>query len=333
MHVLLTVDVEFSAGGHWDNPALPPVTDRNVWCEIDGVSHGLGLLLRTLDAAGLKATFFVEAVHAAMLGHEPMRRAVEAIVAAGQGAEIHAHPMWLAGAGGARPDGAPNDECAKCSDATLARIIEISRAAFAAWGAPPPTAFRSGGLSAGPELYRALAAAGLRVASNVGLAANPPTDESLHRRSGRFEVAGVVEVPVASYASIDPRPQVSTRLATIAATGFREMTALIEQAAEAGLEDFVILTHPFEFVKAADAQMTDLRPNRLVQRRLARLAEWLAARADRFPTARFADRAPAWISEPERPEAHLSAPASAAILRAVENALDGQDNRTTIPAD
>ncbi|MBI1393769.1 MAG: hypothetical protein GC152_13610 [Alphaproteobacteria bacterium] len=331
MYVHLTVDTEFSAGGHWDNPALPPVTQRNVWCEVDGVSHGLGFILDAFACRGLKATYFVEAVHTAMLGVDDMRPAVEAICAAGQGLEIHAHPMWLAGMDGGRPAAAPNDECAACTGAELDRMLEISFAAFAAWGAPAPTAFRSGGLSAARNVYAALRRAGIGVASNVGLGVKPPADASLQRSTGRLLVDGVVEQPVTTYATIDPRPNVGQRIVTTTATGFREMTALMEQAEAAGLEDFVILTHPFEFVKADNAQMTGMKPNARIQKRLARLAEWLADRRDRFPTTTFAARADAWRQTPETPEIRLAAPPGAAIVRAVENAIDGRNGRTVIP--
>jgi hypothetical protein len=84
INVYITVDTEFSAGGHFHNSAKVPITDRSVYREIGGQSHGLGFMLKTLKETGLKATFFVEGAHTYLLGFEEMRRPVQEILEAGQ---------------------------------------------------------------------------------------------------------------------------------------------------------------------------------------------------------------------------------------------------------
>ncbi len=327
MFVHLTVDTEFSAGGVWRDKSRAPVTDANVWCDVDGESQGLGFMLAELKRSGLTATFFVEAVHIDMLGEEAMRPAVEAIMADGHGVELHAHPMWLAGADGWDEKNPPHDDCADCSPEDLARMIAIGRRAFASWGAPPPTAFRAGGLSAGEGVYRALADAGIGVASNVGLGVKAPREHRLRRSTGRLLVEGVVEAPVTSFRAIDPRPGASVRLAAVRGAGFGELTAVIEAAAANGVEDFIILAHPFDFVLADDPELKGIRINHAVQRRFSRLCAWLAARRDRFPTTTFAERAPHWTAAPEAPDVALRAPAPASLKRMAESAIEGPDRR------
>lgn len=321
MDVLLTIDTEFSAGGMWANPALGPVTDAAVWGYVDGISHGLGFVLRALADHGLGATFFTETIHTAALGPELMRPAVAAMRAAGQDVQVHAHPMWLALVDGRADRRAPNDQCARCDAATVARLMQISHRAFADWGLPPAVAFRSGNLSAGSALSAGLAQAGIAVTSNIGVAYNPAVEVALHRQNGRLQVGGLPEVPVTSFRSLDPRgPRL--RPLTIAACGHAEMVAIIEAAERAGLPEVVILTHPFEFVQAADYRLSRLQPNRLTQDRLLRLCAWLAARRERFSTPHFAERVASWQAQPTWPEAQLRAPLWPALRRIVENVLN-----------
>jgi len=71
--VCLTFDVEFTIGGAFSDPAnKQPVSERSVFCDVDGESQGLGFILNTLSKHKLTATFFVEALNFHYFGDSPM---------------------------------------------------------------------------------------------------------------------------------------------------------------------------------------------------------------------------------------------------------------------
>ncbi|MCI4662719.1 MAG: hypothetical protein MRY63_12975 [Neomegalonema sp.] len=319
MDIHITVDTEFSAGGYWEDPTLKPVVEDMVWCPVAAENQGLGFMLRVLAQHGLTATFFVETVHTVMLGTDPMKPIIAALLEADQDVQIHAHPMWLAGADGEHPGTTPNDDCAACSAEELDRILAISLASFEAWDAPTPIAFRSGKLSAAPHIYDALHRARIPIASNVGYGHMPAEDRRLQVYNGRTRIRDVVEVPVFSYQAFDPRPSENTRILTTSSTNFSETRALILEAEKAGLDELILLTHPFEFVKFDGNQYENARTNRVIQRRFERLCAWLDAERERFPVRSFAQMAPEWINAPAQRDVALSAPSHASAMRIIEN--------------
>src|SRR4051812_44146134 len=95
--VCITVDAEFSIGGAFADPVhRRPVGSEHVLCVANGEENGLGFLLDTFRRYGTEATFFVEALNTAYSGDAPMGRIVERILEAGQDAQLHLHPCWLA---------------------------------------------------------------------------------------------------------------------------------------------------------------------------------------------------------------------------------------------
>src|SRR5579863_4918117 len=179
-HVLITIDTEFSAGGCFDHPRRSgPITDQAVFCRINGKSHGLGFLLATFARFDIKATFFVEAAHTLMLGFEPMRPAVDAILQAGHDVQLHIHPMWLDAPVNSNPGAPRNDSMANLDDVSCAQVIESGLAAFTAWGAPRPIAFRAGNLQMGRGTYRVLREREIPISSSIGVAIDHPREREL----------------------------------------------------------------------------------------------------------------------------------------------------------
>ena len=86
--VFITIDTEFSIGGAFVDPLNNgPIGAQNVLCEVHGRSEGLGFMLETFRAHGIRATFFTEAQQTAFFGDRPMGELVQRIAAAGSSAD------------------------------------------------------------------------------------------------------------------------------------------------------------------------------------------------------------------------------------------------------
>ncbi len=317
----ITIDTEFSIGGAFADPERRrPIGEANVTCPVDGREQGLGFLLDTFAATGVRATFFVEALQTAWFGDDPMGRVVERVVDAEQDVQLHLHPCWTAFRAAdwrARlAGGDPDDRCDGRDPAELQRLIEDGAAALQRMGAPRPIALRTGNLRADRTVYRAMRVAGLTVASNIGLGLNRPADPALRLRGGRRRIEGVLEAPVLTYAQgLGGRD----RLLTTTSTSWRETEHLLWAARAAKVETLVLLTHPVEFIKGDRLDPARQRTNRVNQRRLERLCAFLAAHRDEFDAPSFAEAAPGWLAAAEAAEPQLATPLWPAVGRAVEN--------------
>ena len=326
--VSLTVDVEFSIGGAFADPeACVPVGLAHVDCSAEGEDHGLPFLLRILGRHGFQATFFVETAQTAWFGDAPMASVVRRLLEAGQDVQLHLHPCW---SWFRDPDwrerlrrAAPLDDCAALQPSELAESMREGAEALIRWGAPRPVAFRAGGLKAGLNVHRAMKLAGIGLGSNVGLGYAAPRDpELLTLASGvREPVEGVRETPVTSYLAPRHSGSPGRRLMTVTGASFGEMRGLLEQAAALGISPVTILTHPFEFVKAAPPGFPGVRPNRLNKARLRRLCAYLAARPDLYRVTSFAQGDSRWRTQAAADPALRVSPA-AALGRLAANALN-----------
>ena len=321
--VHITIDTEFSAGGYFSNPdTCVPVTDQAVFCNVDGRSHGLGFLLQTFAEFRIRGTFFIEAAHTLMLGSDPMRPAVDAILAAGHDVQLHIHPMWLAAEGGRRPIAPVADSIGSLDEDTCKRLIECGQKAFRTWGAPAPLAFRAGNLDMGRAAYRALKACGIRISSSIGIAIHAPSDAGLWIESGRRRIEGVMEIPVLAYADLTLGDRRHMKNLTVTGCGSREVCAVLRAAETRGLEDAVLLTHPFEFIKQSRFRPSRLTGNRINQHRLQHLCQFLASSDGTFRSATFADMAERWLQHDAESGLPLFVPFSAALMRVIENKLN-----------
>ncbi len=319
--VAITIDTEFSIGGAFADPERrQPVGEANVTCPVGGREQGLGFLLETFARHGTRATFFVEALHTAWFGDEPMGKLVRRMLAAGQDVQLHLHPCWTAFRD---PDwrsrlggGDPDDNCDGRDVADLEALIGDGMAALQRMGAPRPVALRTGNLRADRNVYHAMRRRGLALASNVGLGLNRPADPALQLHGGRHRIDGVLEVPVLTYRQLALGAE---RLFTTTATSTAETESLLWAAREAGVQTVVLLTHPFEFIKGDRLEPSRQRVNRINQRRLARLCAFLAEHDDQFESVSFAEAGPGWLLAPDEPEPRLHAPLLPVLGRMVEN--------------
>jgi hypothetical protein len=237
------------------------------------------------------ATFFVETRQRQFFRSDPMAPLARRIADAGHEVQLHVHPCWDVFRHADWPERARiaprQDDFAGRDEASTLAMLRSGQGAFADWGLAPPQVFRSGCLQHDAALYRALATAGIPYSSNIGLAVYNSGEAQFQLRAGRHLLYGVLELPVLSFTDWRLwRPHLKTL--TISGASFAETVTLLELARCAGLEQVVILTHPFEYVQSGSVDFSRLRRHAVNQRRLARLCAWLADHRDRFPTSGMA---------------------------------------------
>lgn len=326
--VFITIDTEFSIGGAFVDPLhKSPIGAQNVLCEVKGRSEGLGFMLETFQAHGIRATFFTEALQTAFFGDRPMAELVQRIATAGHDLQLHLHPVWtyfdhpnwqqhLA-----REQ--PTDNMHGRSVAQLAGWMQRGIDTFARWGLPAPVALRTGNLMVDRNVYRAMRQVGLRVASNVARAVFEPDEPALRFNAGVHAVEGVTELPVLTYAGLKFGRRLERKSLTITGSSINEATCLLERASAFGSPAVVLLTHCHEFVKGD--MRTDLKANRLNQRRLVALCRFLRDAGDRFEVTTMDRMASARDDEVAEPDPLLAVPARFALARMLQNQLSDRN--------
>lgn len=323
LEVAITVDVEFSIAGAFDDPAhREPVAAPYVECPTPEGNGGLDFILETLEAHGLRGVFFVEALNTRCFGDEPMARFARAIHERGHDVELHAHPCWSVFARDDWRDqvrrATPVDSFERLDDAAIGAAIRHGIDAFQRWGVPFPTAFRAGNLQCDLRTYAWLERLGIPLASNVGIGVHRATERALHLAGGRHFIGKTLEVPVSSYPDVWLPGLVRWKTFTVVGTGEMEARQWLLHAARLGVGPVVVLTHPGEFVHH-DRDGRSFRRNELARRRLQGLCRFLADHAPMFDVVTFAQRAAAWTRSAATPQPRWRASTLARAMRVIEN--------------
>lgn len=322
--VCITVDVEPSIAGAFAAPEqFKPLIHEPIAGMVEGQSEALGFITRTLGEAGLKATFFVEAMHTAYFDERLMGRYVEALKADGQDVQLHVHPCWLTFHDG-KPDMGRfvSDECADHMEERLVEIFGRGMEQFERWTGARPTGLRTGSFSVNRTVFKAMAKLGLGVSSTICLAHAPPAETALRLSGGVHEIEGVREFPVTCFRDRGPVGRGRLRSLQITACAAWELEDLLEAAQASGHAYVVIVTHPFEFLKRDSFRYARINANRINQRRLRALCAFLNANWDRFAVTTLAELAreePRGLNHEPRP---LEGRALSSLMRSAQNVLN-----------
>ena len=172
--VYLTVDVE-CAEERVKGPAVQPPLgyDLRVWGRLANQREPLGLPLitRELAAAGLTATFFVEALGARYFGEDQLAETCRFLRDAGQDVQLHLHPVQRRVDWHSRGEQRPSDDMADYSFEEQTAMLAEGLAMLVRAGVPREAlvGFRAGNFGASADTWRVMAAAGLRLSSNFNL--------------------------------------------------------------------------------------------------------------------------------------------------------------------
>ena len=322
--VCITVDTEFSIAGAFREREAVPVAGQRVWCVNDGQSHGLGFMLNCFRQYGITATFFVEVLNKLYFKHDPMREIAEQLHTAGHDVQLHLHPCWTIFQHDdwrerVRIPVEPGVDSffGRAEDESL-RLMEVGLETFHTWQLPTPTVFRSASLHHDDALYRAQARAGIPYSSHIGVAVFNKNDTNYRLYSGRHVRHGVIESPILTFRDWAVAGKTHLKTLTITGSSFAETRTLLEQAHREGMEQVVILTHPFEYVHWINRPSIKLRRHHLNQRRLTKLCEFLSKNTDRFSTCGMATAA----SMPMRAESSRNDLLKSGVLMAVPRMVE-----------
>ena len=291
MNVIITVDVEC-----WPSPrsALDGGIHREVAHHIYGRTRsgrdlGIEWQMRLLETHGLRGVFFVEALCGVRGFRRDLSEVVDRIQTRGHDVELHAHTEWfdyspplslIAGKYQQHLSGYSGDE--------QRRIICAAREVLELCGARGLVAFRAGNFGANRQTPLAVRDAGLTIDSsyNAVYAHGTHTMGFCDPRVAPFAIDGIWEYPVTCFhdqRQLQPR---HLRPLQVTATSFREMAAVLQDAARRGLHTVVILTHSFEMTHFRPGSMPPTE-HRLNIYRFGRLCAFLAEHREKFRVTTF----------------------------------------------
>jgi peptidoglycan/xylan/chitin deacetylase (PgdA/CDA1 family) len=297
LDVYLTVDTECSMGGAWNSPGVAPVApDRAILGRAGAHRYGTPLIMDILEAHGLRGVFFAEMFASAVVGDGPLAEAYQEISARGHDVQLHLHPVfhYYAGLehGRITPGQVPSpidDIGTQPLDAQIG-LIEAGGSIFERLLGKRPTAFRAGNYAASDTTLAALDKLGIRYDSSFNAAYRGTSCLISGPRSinSPWETGSLWEVPVTVFTTGAGRLRGMKPL-EISAVSFREIRKVLEQAERLAMGTVTMILHSFSLFKAADAQLSRLRPDRLVIHRLRRLCRFLAEHRARFRVRTFAE--------------------------------------------
>lgn len=288
LDVLITVDTEIGEplSPDWQSSCLAAEWRRDIDGATSGGDYGLPFQMQCLEAHGLRATFFVEALFALATGLAPLRRLVHGIDGRGHDVQLHLHPEWLM----RMPNPVMPPRARLLSDFPLSEQTELIRLAAAALrdaGARQLKAFRAGNYGAGLSTLAALEANGVPFDSslclaNLGITCSVRTPSPLMQPD---YVSGVLEFPVGCFQDWPGH----YRPLQVCACSSSELEWALDEAWRRGWRYLVIVTHSFELVHRPRHVDGLCRPNALVIARFERLCRFLGANRSRFRTSTFSD--------------------------------------------
>lgn len=283
-------------GGAWERPERMPVpAERHVFCRSNGSEYGIPLIVNIMAQYGFRATYFVELLATLCLGREDTSSIFEFLLSRGQDVQLHVHPVYkfYANQRDSRRGAPPCDLIGQLSPELQKDLLAEAAALFEKFAGFRPTAFRAGNWAGSRSLLRALMELGIRVDSSFNPAYHPEIsfpDCSLPPNAAT-RIEGVWEIPVTVARTPLPEGPHGLKFADCTALAFSELRHMLEQAAAAGQQHFVMVFHSFSAVKAQDMTYQQMRPNRIVIRRLERTMRYLAENPDRFQVRTMGDLA------------------------------------------
>ncbi len=281
--VYITVDVECAEERIVRGRVQPPLGyDVRVWGRFANHDEELGipLIMRELEAEGLRGTFFIEPLGARHFGVDGLAAVCRAIRARGHDLQLHAHPMQQRPRFRSEGVDAPPDDMHAYSVDEQALLLQHALGILEEAGVPrhEVRAFRAGNFGADERTWEAMARVGLTVSSNL----NP----NYSRRNckipwtgvpGLFDTGkGVFELPVSNFTDGNG----GFRHLQIMAVSLAEMKDYLMQARALGIGEITIFTHSFEFFYVDDLDERRATLSKINVARLRGLARFLRAHAD-----------------------------------------------------
>ena len=286
--VIISVDTEASVAGAFDDPQKnEPKLHEVISGSINGVSEGLGFILRTLEKHNLKATFFYETMQTRCFGYDASRNYIQQLKSANQDIQLHVHPCWQNYEKGALIKTEVCDHMTKRPVDEITSIYQESIEHFVNLVGEKPVAVRNGSFSAGMDTYEALQNVGIPLTSNVSFGAMPSKEQELQIKNGIHRFGKVTEIPVTCFDSYNIQGKKRQRMMAITACSLHELTSVLNLSHKNGLGVVSLLTHTFEFFNRRSYRFDGLTRHLVNQRRFSALCHFLDKNKDKFEVVTF----------------------------------------------
>lgn len=293
--VYITTDVECAeeriiAG----RPAPTQGYDLRVWGRFQNQPEdlGIGLIMRELDACGMKGTFYTEVFGAHHFGFDGLREVCQALRGRGHDVQLHTHPVQRRADYRTRGEAPAGDNIADYDPARQAELLSEGIEILGRCGIPKDEvlSFRAGNFGANNETWDAMAKSGLVVSSNY----NPCYfQKNCKMRSeasapGLFDTGrGVWELPISNFEEQGG----NFRHVQITAVSLGEMKDYFFEARRLGIGEITVVTHSFEFCHIDSIEKKLGRVNTVNLLRLRGLCRFLREHDDEFEVETVGDLA------------------------------------------
>ena len=294
MNIHLTFDIEIWCNG-WDtlDQSFPGNFQRYVYGKSSHGSYALPKTLEILGRYGLQGVFFVEPLFAARFGLEHLATIVGLIRAAGQQVQLHLHPEWTDEIAPAiiENNASKRQHLSHYTLQEQTALIAYGRDLLERAGSGPISAFRAGSFAANRDTFKALQHNGIAVDSSLNrcYAVSGTGLREQATSDAPFVIHQVLTYPVTVFTDGFGR----NRPAHVGACSFAEMKDALHSARQAGLSDFVVVSHNFEMLKPGSCA-----PAWIVVRRFELLCAYLSEHRARFPVGAYATSLPPALAGP-----------------------------------
>jgi hypothetical protein len=293
MYVYFTVDTESSIGGAWEHADRRPVAaSRHIFCRIENEDFGIPLLTRIMGEFGFRGTYFVETLATPCMGESDTRSVFDFLLRKEQDVQLHIHPVFrlYSAFDQARrqradsPKPRPMDLIGHLNPNAQLDLLGEAIGYFETFAGYRPLVFRAGCFAGSRSTLRCLYELGVRVDSSFNPCYHPEISFPLDPLEPNLvqKIEGVWEIPITVARTRLPEARTGFKFADCTSLSFPEIRTMLEATAAAGQQHFVIVFHSFSAVKARDETYAEMRPNRIVIRRLEQLFRYLAANDDKY---------------------------------------------------
>ncbi len=286
-NVLITIDTEvYPIRSNWRKERLVNDIDRDIYGRVGTRELGLCYQLELLKSFGLRAVFFIESLFASSrhVGLGPLTEIVSLLKQYSQDVQLHLHPEWVSEIPGT-PVRDRGYLLNSYSEDEQCKLIEVAAENLIKAGASPPSAFRAGDYAANACTLRALARLGFKYDTSYNV---PYLSSTCHIAAPRSlwqpaHLEGVWELPISCFADWANH----FRHCQVCACSGHEMQMAARQAASAGWQTFVIVSHSFELL--ANRRSSRGCPTVAVAniKRLHSLCKFLSENRTILPTVRI----------------------------------------------
>lgn len=292
LDVFITIDTEVWLDGLTQDPL--EAINRRIYGHTPNGEFGIRYQMETLNAHGLKATFFVDPFGFLALNAEKQLREITGeIEKAGHEIQLHIHTEWLSKIPNpALPDQAKQHQ-KYYSEEEQEAIIAEGLNALQPYCKGKIVAFRAGNFGADPGTLRALAKNGLLFDSSYNAASGQCGIKLGEPLLQPKKMEGIYEFPVTLFRDFPKH----LRPLQICGCSSWEMETVLTEAAEKGWHSAVIVSHSFELLRRPFKKID--RENQTVVRRFEKLCGFLSVRPDKFRTRLFSEVEPGSIPDIE----------------------------------